>query len=138
MTPPIESTATQTIATIAFGAIATLISAVTIWQGRRAWRRLYGQESERDAESDLESRDCHLPPPVEHLTKTLTNPHLENSIELEAHPSSHIFELQATPFPEDPVRVAAASALSEEARLLDPLTASASSTAPTTSMITPV
>ena len=35
-TPPIESIATQTIATIAFGAPATLISVSTIWQGRRA------------------------------------------------------------------------------------------------------
>lgn len=65
MTPSIASAATQTIATIAFGIVATLISALTVWQGRRAWRRLYGRQSERNAESDVESRDCplhHWPP----------------------------------------------------------------------------
>ena len=61
MTQPMESTATQTIATIAFGVTATLISVITVWQGRRAWRRLYGHESERNAESDLESRNSLLP-----------------------------------------------------------------------------
>ena len=55
-----ESTATQTIATIAFGVTATLLSVFTVWQGRRAWRRLYGQASERVAESDVESRDYLL------------------------------------------------------------------------------
>lgn len=57
MNPPIASASTQNIATIAFGVLATLIGAFTLWQGRRAWRRLYGQLSERQAESDLESRD---------------------------------------------------------------------------------
>lgn len=55
--PPTESTATQTIATIAFGVTATLIRVFTTWQGRRAWRKLYRQESERNAESNIESRD---------------------------------------------------------------------------------
>ena len=62
MTSPIESTATQTIATMAFGVTATLISVFTIWQGRKAWRKLYGQENERNAELDLESRDHFLTP----------------------------------------------------------------------------
>lgn len=65
MTPSIASAATQTIATIAFGIVATLISTLTVWQGRRAWRRLYGRQSERNAEADVESRDYllhHWPP----------------------------------------------------------------------------
>lgn len=66
MTPPMESNATQTIATIAFGIVATLLGAFTIWQGREAWRRLYGDIGGRPSESDplevdIESRDspCH-------------------------------------------------------------------------------
>lgn len=59
MTPPIASADAQTIATIAFGIVATLLSALAVWQGRRAWRRLYRQLRERVA--DLESRDyIHL------------------------------------------------------------------------------
>ena len=60
MTRPIESTATQTIATIVFGVTATLIGVFTAWQGRRAWRKLYREESKPTAESDLESRDYIL------------------------------------------------------------------------------
>lgn len=50
------SAGTQTIATIAYGTVATLISALTVWQGRRAWRKLYGRHSG----SDIESRDYIL------------------------------------------------------------------------------
>lgn len=57
MTPPIASAATQSIATITFGILATLIGVLALWQAPRAFRRLYGQLSERQAESDLESRD---------------------------------------------------------------------------------
>ena len=57
MTPPINSTAAQTIATIAFGIIATLIGAIAIWQGRRAWSSLHSHRRGRYAESEVESRD---------------------------------------------------------------------------------
>ena len=70
MTPPITSTDAQTIATIAFGIVATLISAFTVWQGQRAWRRLYRQLSERVAESNLESRDY---PRLDWSSHLLTN-----------------------------------------------------------------
>ena len=61
MTPPIDSTATQSISTIAFGIIAALIGFVAIWQGRKAWCAVYIQHSQGRAESDLESRDyAHL------------------------------------------------------------------------------
>ena len=70
MTPPIASADAQTIATIAFGIVATLISALAVWQGRRAWRRLYRQLRERV--TDLESRDyIHL----HWLPHLLTNTH---------------------------------------------------------------
>ncbi|CAD6563950.1 MAG: hypothetical protein ASARMPRED_002581 [Alectoria sarmentosa] len=119
MTPPIESAATQTIATIAFGTIATLISVITIWQGRRAWRKLYGQESDRNTESDLESQSLE-------------------AVELETHPSSSdIFELPAASFREHTSVVATASALPEEARLLDSLAFSAPLTPPTTTTVSP-
>ena len=63
MVPPIASTATQTIATITFGIVATLIGVFTIWQGRKAWRRLYRhqnsghQQEGQSADSETESRD---------------------------------------------------------------------------------
>lgn len=57
MTTPIASAATQSVATITFGILATLIGVLALWQAPRAFRRLYGQLSERQAESDLESRD---------------------------------------------------------------------------------
>ena len=57
MAPPIESPATQTIATIAFGILASCISIFTAWQGYRTWRKLFGQGGGRPAGSDLESRD---------------------------------------------------------------------------------
>ncbi len=71
MTPPIESTATQTIATIAFGVTATLISVFTVCQGRNAWRRVYGRDNERNAESDIDSRDYIL---HDSSAKTVPNP----------------------------------------------------------------
>lgn len=72
MTPPIASGATQNIATIAFGVLATLLGAFSLWQGRRAWRRLYRQLRERPAESDHRSRDYTH---VDWSFYTLTNPH---------------------------------------------------------------
>lgn len=72
MTPPIASGATQNIATIAFGVLATLIGAFSLWQGRRAWRRLYRQLRERPAESDHRSRDYTH---VDWSFCALTNPH---------------------------------------------------------------
>ena len=57
MSPPLESTATQNIATIAFGILATLISLFTAWQGYRTWRKLYRHEGGRPTEVGLESRD---------------------------------------------------------------------------------
>ena len=72
MTAPIASADAQTIATIAFGIVATLISALAVWQGRRAWRRLYRQLSERLVESDLESRDYLRRDWLPHM---LTNTH---------------------------------------------------------------
>ncbi|KAM0803153.1 hypothetical protein BDR22DRAFT_819356 [Usnea florida] len=58
MTAPIESPATQTIATIAFGILATLISIFTAWQGYQIWRRLH--EGGRPTGSGLDSRDFTL------------------------------------------------------------------------------
>lgn len=50
--------AIQTIATTSFRIFATLISAFTVWQGPRAWRRVYEQHSgEWTAESDIQTGD---------------------------------------------------------------------------------
>ena len=60
------------------------------------------------------------------------------AVELETHPSSSdIFELPAASFREHTSVVATASALPEEARLLDSLAFSAPLTPPTTTTVSP-
>ena len=50
MTFPISSSASQLIANVVYGTIATVIGVVAIWQSSRAWKAWYNHRQEAMAE----------------------------------------------------------------------------------------
>lgn len=129
MAPPITSNASQTITTIIFGIVATLISIVTIWQGCRKWRILHQQRDLPADESGLESQIelASIPPSIPPASPPSAPPSVPSIFELPAGAST-----LATP-----TLAAAASDFDPPVERAVAARAAASSTAPATPVMSP-